>query len=160
GGVQMSNYRGHGGGAFLDRGYSLDLFLPGRDARGFYKRDDAIRLVRAIAAAARAANANWRIIYNDFFVAAAINREFPRTHVVFVGGVRRDRAKRVNGLNWHGPDPLILHFHLDLAPATGAPLTETEAFDTEKFETGTFDTHKMHTCAACGAAKPETYEAE
>src|SRR5205823_5539883 len=39
--VHQSNYRGHGGGAFLNRGYSLDLFLNGRDARGFYRQEEA-----------------------------------------------------------------------------------------------------------------------
>jgi hypothetical protein len=159
GAVQISNYRGHGGGAFLDRGYSLDLFLPGRDARGFYRPEDAIRLARAIAAAARVVGANWRVIYNDFAVAQAVNREFRRSHVIFVGGVRRDRAKRVAGLNWHGPDPLILHFHLDLAPNAGAALGEAERFHEETYESGPFETGETHACAAC-AARSETYAAE
>ncbi|MBB3543301.1 hypothetical protein FHT76_005285 [Rhizobium sp. BK176] len=32
----------------------------------------------------------------------------------FVGQARADKKGRV-ALNWHGPAPLILHFHLDLA---------------------------------------------
>lgn len=162
--VRMSNYRGHGGGAFLNRGYSLDLFLSGRDERGFYRREDAIRLARAIAAAARAVNADWRIIYNDYSVAEEINREFRRTHMIFVGGVRRDRAKRVTGLNWHGPDPLILHFHLDLAPRGGAQLSEAEGRESDApgtgpFESGSFETSEGHTCAACAARRETAYEA-
>jgi peptidoglycan hydrolase-like protein with peptidoglycan-binding domain/LAS superfamily LD-carboxypeptidase LdcB len=119
-GVSAGTYRGHGGGSFNDRGYSLDLFLKGRDARGFYHREDALRLLRAVNAAATAMPAKWRIIYNDFAVADAINRETGKRNVIFVGTTRKDKNKRVAGLNWHGPDPLILHFHLDLAPMPGA----------------------------------------
>ena len=142
GAVDISNYRGHGGGAFLDRGYSLDLFLTGRDPRGFYKPEDAKRLLRAVHAAAGAVGADWRTIYNDFSVADAINRELKRNHVIFVGGVTRNKTKHVTGLNWHGPDPLILHVHLDLAPRPGAPLWEAEvAYQTT-----------AHLCPACGGA--------
>jgi hypothetical protein len=126
-GVSVSNYRGHGGGSFLNRGYSLDIFIPGRDARGFYKKEDAIRLLRAVHAAAGAVQARWRVIYNDFSVADAVNRQLGRKHVIFVGSTRKNNAKVVTGLNWHGPDPLILHFHLDLAPMGGANLDEAEA---------------------------------
>src|SRR5262249_13788803 len=72
--VSVGTYRGHGGGSFNDRGYSLDLFLSGRDARGFYRRDHARRLLRAVNDTAKAMPAKWRIIYNDFAVADAINR--------------------------------------------------------------------------------------
>jgi hypothetical protein len=130
-GVSLSNYRGHGGGAFLDRGYSLDLFIPGRDARGFYKKEDAVRLLRAVNAAAGEVQLGWRAIYNDFSVADAINREFGRQHVIFIGAATKNSAKAVTGINWHGPDPLILHVHLDLAPLAGANLGEaaSEALD-------------------------------
>lgn len=114
--MTASNYRGHGGGSFNNRGHSLDLYIAGSDDRGFFPRNDAIAFLRAVHAAARAVGAEWRVIYNDFAVADAINRELGRQHVIFVGTVRRDQAKRVTGLNWHGPAPLIVHFHLDLAP--------------------------------------------
>ena len=114
--LDVSNYRGHGGGKFRDRGYSLDLFLKKSDRRGFYPHQDAMALLRAVNEAARAVQAQWRAIYNDFEVADAINRETGQINVIFAGTVRRDENKRVTGLNWHGPNPLILHFHLDLAP--------------------------------------------
>jgi peptidoglycan hydrolase-like protein with peptidoglycan-binding domain/LAS superfamily LD-carboxypeptidase LdcB len=119
-GVGAGTYRGHGGGSFNDRGYSLDLFLNKRDARGFYLRDDALRLLRAVNETAKAMPAKWRIIYNDFAVADAINRETGKRNVIFVGTTRKDKNRRVTGLNWHGPHPLIIHFHLDLAPLPGA----------------------------------------
>ena len=112
------NYRGHGGGAFNGRGYSLDLAIPGRDGRGFYPPAEAIRFLRAVHAAAGAVGAQWRVLYNDFTVADAVNRERGARHVLFMGTVRR-RGATVAGLNWHGPHPLILHFHLDLAPVGG-----------------------------------------
>jgi peptidoglycan hydrolase-like protein with peptidoglycan-binding domain/LAS superfamily LD-carboxypeptidase LdcB len=119
-GVGAGTYRGHGGGSFNDRGYSLDLFLNKRDERGFYLRDDALRLLRAVNDTAKAMSAKWRIIYNDFAVADAINRETGKRNVIFVGTTRKDKSKRVTELNWHGPHPLIIHFHLDLAPLPGA----------------------------------------
>jgi hypothetical protein len=117
--VSVSTYRGHGSQGFVDRGYSVDLFIPGRDDRGFYRQSDAIALMRAVDGAAKAIGAEWRIIYNDFAVARAINREFGRRHVIFVGQARADKKGRV-ALNWHGPAPLILHFHLDLAVREGS----------------------------------------
>jgi hypothetical protein len=109
------NYRGHGGGSFADRGFSLDFGIPGRDERGFYPSQEAIKFLRAIDGAAKAVGAKWRVLYNDFTVADAINRETGVNHVFFMGTVRRN-GKAVAGLNWHGPHPLILHFHLDLSP--------------------------------------------
>jgi hypothetical protein len=113
--LSVSNYRGHGGGAFTGRGYSLDLFIAGRDARGFYKKEDALRLLGAVHEAAAAVGAEFRVIYNDFDVADAFNRSRGKQHVIFMGTTRKTQ-KRVTGLNWHGPAPLILHFHLDLTP--------------------------------------------
>ncbi|MGX9432107.1 MULTISPECIES: peptidoglycan-binding protein [Bradyrhizobium] len=125
-GLGAGTYRGHGGGSFNDRGYSLDLFLNRRDARGFYLRDDALSLLRAVNETAKAMPAKWRIIYNDFAVADEINRETGKPNVIFAGTTRKDKNKRVTGLNWHGPHPLIIHFHLDLAPLPGA---QSEAED-------------------------------
>jgi hypothetical protein len=112
-------YRGHGGGKFHGRGYSLDLTIEGRDGRGFYPPDRAVTFLRAVHDAATAVGAQWRMIYNDFDVADTVNRALGRAHVVFVGKARKT-GKTVSGLNWHGPEPLILHFHLDLAPLWGA----------------------------------------
>ena len=128
-GATAANYRGHGGGSFNNRGHSLDLYIPGRDARGFYPHAEAVKLLRAVDGAAKALQCRWRVIYNDFAVAATVNRETGRRNVIFVGSVRRDKAKRVAGLNWHGPHPLILHFHLDLAPGPSSPQGEHEWAD-------------------------------
>ncbi len=119
-GMRAENYRGHGGGSFADRGYSLDLYIKGKDERGFFPADDALAFLRAVHEAAGAVNAQWRVIYNDFTVADAMNRATGQRNVIFVGTVFRDRNRAINGINWHGPDPLILHFHLDLAPRAGA----------------------------------------
>ena len=117
--MRAANYRGHGGGKFYNRGFSLDLYIKGLDDRGFYPKDEAIRFLQKLHEAATAVNAQWRIIYNDFSVADVVNRALGREHVIFVGTTRKTGG-RVTGLNWHGPAPLILHFHLDLAPLTGA----------------------------------------
>jgi len=114
--VRADTYVNHGGGAFTGRGFSVDLWLDRspRDARGFWRPDDAVALLRAIHQAARAVGAEWRVIYNDYSVARVINQETGARRVVFVGGSFPNGA-----LNWHGPHPLILHFHLDLAPIAG-----------------------------------------
>ena len=70
-----------------------------------------MQFLLAIDAAARAAGVQWRALYNDYAVAAAVNRHLDRKHVIFIGQIRRGRRL---GLNWHGP--LLLHFHLDIAP--------------------------------------------
>jgi hypothetical protein len=118
--MRAANYPGHGGGKFLNRGFSLDLYIKGLDDRGFYPKDEAIRFLQKLHEAATAVSAQWRVIYNDFSVADVVNRALGREHVIFVGTTRKTGG-RVTGLNWHGPAPLILHFHLDLAPLTGAP---------------------------------------
>ncbi len=115
---RAANYPGHGGGKFNGRGFSLDLYLKAVDDRGFYNKDEAVRFLQKLHEAATAVNAQWRIIYNDFSVADAVNRALGRQHVIFVGNTRKTGGK-VSGLNWHGPAPLILHFHLDLAPLSG-----------------------------------------
>jgi hypothetical protein len=118
-GVRAANYPGHGGGKFNGRGFSLDLYIGALDERGFYPRDEAIRFLRQLHDAATAVGAQWRIIYNDFSVADVVNRALGRQHVIFMGKARKS-GTTVTGLNWHGPAPLILHFHLDLAILVGA----------------------------------------
>lgn len=113
--VRVSTYRGHGGGPWKDRGYSLDLFLGAKDARGFYEPAAVIEFLRVMHLAAQATGHQWRAIYDDFTVADAVNRAHGRHHVIFVGSARKE-GNRVLGLNWHGPDPLILHLHVDIAP--------------------------------------------
>jgi hypothetical protein len=107
-GFDASNYRRHGSRGFVDRGLSVDLMLRDRlDSRGFYPRDKAAAFLLTVDAAARAAGLRWRVLYNDFAVAAHINRVTRARHVLFIG-------QPGSNLNWHGP--LILHFHVDLAP--------------------------------------------
>jgi len=110
-GTTADNYPDHGGGSFKNRGFSLDLRIGGPlDDRGFYPRDRAVAMLLALDAAASAVGATWRVLYNDFAVAAAVNRHTGLRQVVFMGQVRPNGTN----LNWHGP--LILHFHLDVAP--------------------------------------------
>jgi hypothetical protein len=120
--MRAANYPGHGGGKFNGRGFSLDLYIKGLDDRGFYPKDEAVQFLQKLHEAATAVGAQWRVIYNDFSVADVVNRALGREHVIFVGKTRKT-AGRVTGLNWHGPAPLILHFHLDLAPLSGAAST-------------------------------------
>lgn len=110
--TRANNYsRTHGGGSHKGRGLSVDLYMRGPlDERGFYQRERAAVMLLALDGAANAVGAEWRVLYNDFSVAAAINRHTGIRRVVFVGHTRPGGTN----LNWHGP--LILHFHLDIAP--------------------------------------------
>ncbi len=106
--VRADTYPNHGGGAFSGRGFSIDLWLVGSpiDARGFWRHEDAVALLHAVHQAARAVGAEWRVLYNDYSVARVLNQKTGKRRVAFV--------------NFHGPRPLVLHFHLDLAPLPGA----------------------------------------
>lgn len=105
--VRADTYPNHGGRYFSGRGFSIDLWLDDSpiDTRGFWQHEHAVALLRAVHQAARAVGAEWRVIYNDYSVARVINQE--------------TGARRVVGLGFHGPAPLVLHFHLDLAPLPG-----------------------------------------
>jgi hypothetical protein len=117
------NYGGHGsrgfaGGkqfSFVDKHFSADLYLTPEDhprdldKRGFYPYAKAVSFLLTLDRVAASMKANWLVIYNDFSVAQEVNERTGTRHVIFVG--HRDKEGKPN---WHGPDPLILHFHLDL----------------------------------------------
>ncbi|HEX7286438.1 MAG TPA: DUF4157 domain-containing protein [Candidatus Angelobacter sp.] len=110
-------YSDHGLGQWKNAGFSLDLRLSGKkrelDQRGFYKHDNAVKFLLNLDQVAGEIGARWRVLYNDFTVADEINRHTGTQNVGFVGGTLRDKDNKVD-LNWHGPDPMLLHFHLDI----------------------------------------------
>jgi len=114
-GLHLYDYREHvrrgGGGA---AGFSVDVRLVDSklDGRGFYAPADAIAFLLAVDRAAAEAGARWRALYNDADVAAAIKRRARRGSVRFVG---QPRLGKIDLLNYHGPAPLKLHIHLDVA---------------------------------------------
>ena len=102
------NRPGHGGGSWAGKGFSLDLSIPARtDSRGFWDRSAAISFLLNLNKTANSFGARWRVLYNDFSVAQAVNAATGSRNVEFIG-------ESSGNLNWHGPDPLILHFHLHL----------------------------------------------
>jgi len=104
------NRAGHGGGTWIGKGFSVDISINApTDQRGFWQHDTAVRFLMRLDATAKTMGARWRVLYNDFRVAQEVNTATGSRNVEFIGGI--DRA---GGLNWHGPDPLKLHFHLDL----------------------------------------------
>lgn len=115
----------HGSLGFEGRGFSIDLWLKGSsiDSRGFWQHKDAVALLRAVHQASRAVGAEWRVIYNDYSVARVINQETGARHVVILG--------------FHGPAPLVLHFHLDLAPLQGVVANSTPALPPIPSQSGT-----------------------
>lgn len=120
------NYGGHGGGSWAGMGFSVDLYLASAplDQRGFWRHEDAVKFLLRLDATAKAMGARWRVLYNDFRVADEVNKTTGARNVGFMGGID---AK--GGLNWHGPEGLKLHFHLDLEipkkPVPTPPTTTT-----------------------------------
>ena len=112
-----SNRAGHGGGSWAGKGFSLDISIPApRDKRGFWDPNAAAMFLMTLDATAKRFGARWRVLYNDFSVAQAVNKATGSRNVVFIG----DSS---GNLNWHGPAPLILHFHLDVEIPKGATAT-------------------------------------
>ena len=123
---KASNYFTHGSGTFLEAigdksrpvyhtmGFSVDLSLEGRnsgtDERGFWEHQRAVEFLLNIDKAAKGMSAEWRVLYNDARVAQEVNRKLGTERIAFTGGL--DKQGR---LNWHGPAPLKIHFHLDIA---------------------------------------------
>lgn len=112
-GFTASNYGGHGGGSFAGRGRSLDLTIPQRRADGFFDAAQAITFALAIDRAATAIGVEWRVIYDDFSVARAVNERLGQRRIIEVANTSRNRAGDITNINWHGP--LVNHFHIDLA---------------------------------------------
>jgi hypothetical protein len=106
---KASNYGGHGGGSWAGKGFSVDLtLLAPLDQRGFWQHRAAVDFLMQLDATAKAQGARWRVLYNDFRVAEEVNAATGSRNVEFIG------ESSATSLNWHGPAPLILHFHLDL----------------------------------------------
>jgi hypothetical protein len=113
-----SNRPGHGGGTWAGKGFSTDLFIKAPlDSRGFWQHSTAVRFLLALDATAKALGARWRVLYNDFGVAQEVNQITGSLNVVFIG------TSSIDKLNWHGPSPLVLHFHLDLEIPQKKPTT-------------------------------------
>ncbi len=130
---RAENYAGHGGGKaseprhFAGKGFSADIYIEApNDQRGFWQPRAAVAFLVQLDATAKAFGARWRVLYNDFRVAQAINEASGAMNVAFMGQSGGGQS------NWHGPAPLVLHFHLDLeipqapaAPAGGTPSQPT-----------------------------------
>ncbi len=119
---QAENYSPHGLGAWESAGFSVDLKLTDvpRDQRGFWRHNDAVQFLLQMDATAKSLGASWRVLYNDYRVAEEVNAATKTRNVAFTGNIDKG-----GNLNWHGPEGLKLHFHLDLkiprkppAPAT------------------------------------------
>lgn len=122
---KAGNYAGHGGGSWAGAGFSIDLTLTGKDAqlddRGFYKHDASVRFLLNLNQAVTAMGGRWRVLYNDFGVAEEVNHATGTANVVYMGNNPGGK------LNWHGPAPMVLHFHLDIElPAPNPAGASTE----------------------------------
>jgi Domain of unknown function (DUF4157) len=108
---RADNRRGHGGGSWAGKGFSVDMYLTKapEDQRGFWRHEDAVTFLLQLDATATKLGARWRVLYNDFSVADEVNTATGNKNVGFMGDLDKSR-----NLNWHGPSGLKLHFHLDL----------------------------------------------
>ena len=130
-GFKVSNYAGHGSWKFTARdavgkgshsmGFSVDITLDQvkKDSRGFWDPQTAIDFLLDLDRAAAKAGAEWRVLYNDFSVAEEVNRAIGVKRVTFTGNIDRG-----GNLNWHGPAPHKLHFHLDISPTVSLPIAK------------------------------------
>jgi len=66
--------------------------------------------------ASKLADAEWDVQYNDFRVAEEVNKRLGVKRIGFTGNIDKSGS-----LNWHGPAPLKLHFHLDYMPKMDKP---------------------------------------
>ncbi len=115
------NYAHHGFGPWEGKGFSTDLRLTSpHDARGFWHHSAAVRFLTSLDTTAKKLGARWRVLYNDFGVAHEINQATGIRNIGFIG------APFKGDINWHGPDPLILHFHLDLEIPQKQPAAESQ----------------------------------
>ncbi|HXI22762.1 MAG TPA: hypothetical protein VNG71_02725, partial [Pyrinomonadaceae bacterium] len=90
--------------------------------RGFWKHEAAVRFLLHLNDAAAAVGARWRVLYNDFGVAEEVNHATGTRNVGFMGNLMG------GNLNWHGPAPMVLHFHLDIEiPPPSPPKEATDA---------------------------------
>jgi len=123
--LSLGTYAHHGGGSFRDAGLSVDIFLGDQDDLYFFAHQNAVDFLKAAHETCKVVKCDWRILYNDFTVADEINRFYGFKHVVFIGSPAVHGGVATN-IVFHGPDPLILHLHLDIIPKAAGP-SETTA---------------------------------
>jgi hypothetical protein len=109
GGFAANNYHGHGGGSFQDRGRSVDLAIPKMDPNGFFDPQAAVDFLLKLDSVA---DVEWRVLYDDYRVAKAVNQKLQKRRVSETANTSTKDGVATN-VNWHGP--LVTHFHLDLA---------------------------------------------
>jgi hypothetical protein len=103
-----SNYDGHTTASAVNQGMSVDILLSEakKTPDGFWEAAQAVKFLRAVDGVAGSDDfkgTRWVALYNDFDVADELKK-------AEYGKVRF----RGDGVNYHGPEPLKLHIHLEL----------------------------------------------
>ncbi len=95
-----------GAGTYKAHGpYAVDLFPEIRKVDGFYERGEAAALFKAIDKSAHDSGCEWYAAYNDALLLDEVGSLGSRIRFGF----------------GHGPDPYVLHIHVDIRPTKPLP---------------------------------------
>jgi hypothetical protein len=114
--AQAGNYTGHEkwsphvSDASIGK-FSFDVGPPVRvdPQTGFYDRAELIKFLQAVERAATKTGIEWMAFYNDATVVKDFNDSVGKGRIAFSGGGG-------GGTYHHGPQPYILHLHLNIMP--------------------------------------------
>jgi hypothetical protein len=123
--VLAENYGGHefgnpffGPREWLGK-FSFDVHLDewvGRDSQtGFYEHAGVVDFFKALEQASQETQIGWLAWYNDFSVAKEINEWVGQYRIGFSGGGSpRNPSPEQEGSFHHGPEPYVLHIHINV----------------------------------------------
>jgi hypothetical protein len=122
--MKVSNYGGHArsnmyvGDVEGVGEYSFDVHLHAAiNDDGFYEHAAAVGFFLALDQAARATDTAWVAYYNDFAVMREVNERLHKLRIGFVGADTPRQAKPGEEASLHhGPEPYILHIHVNVMP--------------------------------------------
>jgi hypothetical protein len=105
---KASNYPGHLTVFDMDQGMSVDIYLTKKTKDGlWWDVAEAVKFMKTVDDTAGTADfkgTKWTALYDHFDVADQINKSAKQGQMRF----------RANGSTYHGPDPALLHIHLEV----------------------------------------------
>jgi hypothetical protein len=114
-----TNRKGHTTVGVLDQGLSVDCYVTKKTKDGFWfdvdQGVDFLTSVDKVALSSDYKGTKWLVLYNHFALADKVNGKLKQGVVRFRGG----------GATYHGPNPAILHFHLEVVVPSDAPVPKS-----------------------------------